>query len=66
MQEDQKIRFTNLTGKLGATLIMPLETAKRNGLNRPTNVLVEKTENEILMKKKDKNTYGNKDRKLQI
>lgn len=52
MQENQKIPFTYLTGKLSATLIISMEIAKRNGLEKPTDVIVEETENGILIKKK--------------
>ncbi|MGI0021574.1 MAG: AbrB/MazE/SpoVT family DNA-binding domain-containing protein [Nitrososphaeraceae archaeon] len=54
MKENQKVRFTYLTGKLSATLIIPLEVAKKNGLNKPSDVIVEETENGILIKKKSK------------
>ena len=47
MRKDQKVRFTYLTGKLGALLIMSLEIAKKNGLNKPSDVIVEENESGI-------------------
>ena len=40
-----------LTNKLSATLIIPIEIARRNGLNEPSHVLVEETAQGILIKK---------------
>ena len=50
MQEYQKIHFTFLTGRLNATLIIPIEIAKKNGLTVASNVIVEETENRLLIK----------------
>jgi hypothetical protein len=50
--QNQKIRFTYITGKLSATLIIPLELAKKNGLNTPSDVIVEETDDGILIKKR--------------
>jgi bifunctional DNA-binding transcriptional regulator/antitoxin component of YhaV-PrlF toxin-antitoxin module len=49
--QEQKIRFTYLTGKLSATLIIPIEIAKKHGLIKASNVIVEETENGILLTK---------------
>jgi len=52
MQENHKIRFTYLIGKISATLVIPLEIATRNGLNKPSEVTVEQTTAGILIKRK--------------
>jgi len=54
MQGDQKIQYTYLTGRLSATLIIPIQVARKHGLNKPSNVIVEETENGILIKRKSK------------
>ena len=40
-----------LTNKVSATLIIPIEMARRNGLDQPQYVTVEETGNGVLIKK---------------
>jgi hypothetical protein len=47
---DQKIPFTYLTGRLSATLIIPIEIARKHRLTKASNVIVEDTENGIFIK----------------
>lgn len=53
MREDQKIHFTYLTGRLSATLIIPIELARRHGLTKASNVIVEETTNGLLLRSKN-------------
>jgi hypothetical protein len=45
-----KTKYTFLIGRLSATLIIPIEIARKHGLTKATNVLVEETENGLLNK----------------
>jgi len=47
--QKQKIQFTYLTGKLSATLIIPIEIARKHGLNA-SNIMLEETANGLLTK----------------
>ena len=47
----KKITSTFLSGKLSATLIIPIEIARKYGLNEPSHVVVEETDNGILIRK---------------
>lgn len=40
-----------LLNKVSATLIIPIEIARRHGLNEPTHVIVEETSEGILIRK---------------
>jgi hypothetical protein len=51
MHELKKITHTFLSGRLSATLIIPIETARKYGLDKPANVVVEEKEEGILIKK---------------
>lgn len=51
MHELKKITHTFLSGRLSATLIIPIETARKYGLDKPTNVVVEEKEEGILIKR---------------
>ncbi|MGI0044888.1 MAG: hypothetical protein ACRD47_14375 [Nitrososphaeraceae archaeon] len=42
---------TFLTGKISATLIIPIEIARRHGLNEPSNIIIEDTDQGILVKR---------------
>ena len=53
MLENKRIRSTFLSGKLSATLVIPIDIARRHGLNQPSQVVVEETENGILIRKLD-------------
>jgi len=47
----KEITKTFLSGKLSATLIIPIEIARRHGLEQPSQVVVEETEAGILIRK---------------
>jgi hypothetical protein len=47
----KEVRKTFLSGKLSATLIIPIETARRYGLDQPSHVVVEEIEEGILIRK---------------
>jgi hypothetical protein len=51
MSEIKEITKTFLTGKLSATLVIPIEIARRNGLEKPAHVIVEERPEGILIKK---------------
>jgi bifunctional DNA-binding transcriptional regulator/antitoxin component of YhaV-PrlF toxin-antitoxin module len=44
---------TFLSGRLSATLVIPIDIARRHGLNEPAEVIVEETEKGILIRKLD-------------
>ena len=46
-----KISPIFLTNKLSATLIIPIEIARRHGLDRPSHVVIEDTKDGILIRK---------------
>lgn len=45
------VTHTFLSGKLSATLIIPITIARKYGLDQPSNVIVEEREEGILLKK---------------
>ena len=47
----KKVTHTFLSGKLSATLIIPISTARKYGLDQPANVIVEETNHGILIRK---------------
>jgi bifunctional DNA-binding transcriptional regulator/antitoxin component of YhaV-PrlF toxin-antitoxin module len=49
----RKITSTFLSGKLGATIVIPIDIARKHGLDRPSEVIVEETEDGILIRKID-------------
>jgi hypothetical protein len=51
MNNFKKVTHIFLSGKLSATLIIPIEMARKHGLDEPTNVTVEETTDGILIKK---------------
>jgi hypothetical protein len=51
MSEIKDITKTFLTGKLSATLVIPIEIARRNGLEKPAHVVVEERPEGILIRK---------------
>ncbi|MGA9843568.1 MAG: hypothetical protein WBQ25_14750 [Nitrososphaeraceae archaeon] len=53
MQEYKKITHTFLSGKLSATLVIPIDIARRHGLHQPANVIVEEMDDGILIRKLD-------------
>lgn len=50
MLEKQVVK-TFLTGKISATLIIPIELARKCGLAEPTHVVIEEKDNGIFIKK---------------
>lgn len=46
---EQNFQFTYITGRLSATLIIPIEIARKYGLSNPSYVIVKETENGILI-----------------
>ena len=53
MIENKRITSTFLSGKLSATLVIPIDIARRHGLNQPSQVIVEETDYGILIRKLD-------------
>lgn len=55
MQENKKLKkkltTTYLSGKLSTTIIIPIEIARRFGIDKPSYVSVEETPEGILVKK---------------
>lgn len=51
MNEMKEVRKTFLTGKLSATLVIPIEIARRKGLEQPAHVVIEERPEGILIKK---------------
>jgi antidote-toxin recognition MazE-like antitoxin len=49
----KKITSTFLSGRLSATIVIPIDIARRHGLNQPSEVIVEETDNGILIRKLD-------------
>ncbi len=49
----KKITSTFLSGKLSATIVIPIDIARKHGLNLPSEVVVEDTEDGILIRKID-------------
>ena len=48
---NRKITSTFLSGKLSATIVIPIDIARKHGLNRPSEVIVEDTEEGLLIRK---------------
>jgi hypothetical protein len=51
MTEFKKVTHTFLSGRLSATLIIPIDIARKYGLDRPTSVIVEERDEGILIRK---------------
>lgn len=51
MSEYRRITHTFLSGRLSATLIIPIEIARKYGIDRPANVIVEERSEGILIRK---------------
>jgi hypothetical protein len=51
VEKYKRVTHTFLSGKLSATLIIPIDIARKHGLDQPSNVVVEETEKGILIKK---------------
>jgi len=51
MSDLKKITHTFIAGKLSVCMIIPIDVARKKGLDKPSNVTVEETEEGILVKK---------------
>jgi hypothetical protein len=51
MSEFKKITHIFLSGKLSSTLIIPIDIARKKGLDKPTNVTVEEMSDGIFIRK---------------
>jgi hypothetical protein len=51
MSEFKKIAHIFLSGKLSSTLVIPIDIARKKGLHKPTNVVVEEMGDGIFIKK---------------
>ncbi|MDQ6863807.1 MAG: hypothetical protein M3044_08275 [Thermoproteota archaeon] len=51
MTEIKDVTRTFLSGKLSATLVIPIEIARRNGLEKPAHVIIEERPEGILIRK---------------
>lgn len=49
----KKITHTFLSGKVSATVILPIDIARKYGLDKPSNVVVEEKEEGILIRRID-------------
>jgi hypothetical protein len=49
--DSKEVIKTFLSGRLSATLIIPIEMARRHGLEKPSHVIVEERQDGILIKK---------------
>ena len=49
----KKITHTFLSGKVSATVILPIDIARKYGLDKPSNVVVEEIEEGILIRRID-------------
>jgi hypothetical protein len=47
----KRITHTYLSGRLSTTLIIPIDTARKYGIDKPSNVVVEETDAGILIRK---------------
>jgi hypothetical protein len=51
MSEFKEITKTFLSGKLSSTLVIPIEIARRYGLEKPAHVIIEKRPDGILIRR---------------
>lgn len=51
MSKLKEITHTFLTGNISATVIIPIKIARKYGLEQPSNIVIEETENGILIRK---------------
>ena len=51
MNEFKKIRHIYLSGNHSATCVLPIEIARKYGLDRPSNVVIEERPEGILIRK---------------
>ncbi len=51
MSKLKNITHTYVTGRFSTTLIIPIDIARKYGIDKPSNVIVEGTESNILIRK---------------
>jgi hypothetical protein len=51
MNECKRITHTYLSGKLSTTLIIPIDIARKYGIDQPANVVIEETPQGVLIRK---------------
>jgi bifunctional DNA-binding transcriptional regulator/antitoxin component of YhaV-PrlF toxin-antitoxin module len=51
MNRSKNVTHTYISGKFSTTLIIPIQTARKYGIEKPSNVIVEETEEGILIRK---------------
>jgi hypothetical protein len=51
MSEIKEIHRTFLSGRLSATLVIPIEIARRHGLEKPAHVIIEERPEGILVRR---------------
>ncbi len=51
MNEYKKITHTFLSGRLSTTLIIPIDIARKYGIDKPANVVVEERDEGIMIRK---------------
>jgi hypothetical protein len=51
VNNNKKVTHTFLSGRLSSTLIIPIEIARKYGIDQPSNVIVEEREDGILIRK---------------
>ena len=51
MSELKKVTHTFIQGKISTCIIIPIDVARRKGIDKPANVTVEETADGILIKK---------------
>lgn len=56
---EKQIRKTFLSGKMSATLVIPIEVARKYGLEKPAHVVVEEIADGILIRKLRFNDHEN-------
>jgi hypothetical protein len=52
-QELRKVTQIFMSGKLSATVVIPIDIARRQGMDKPTDVIVQETSNGVLIRKID-------------
>jgi bifunctional DNA-binding transcriptional regulator/antitoxin component of YhaV-PrlF toxin-antitoxin module len=56
----KEVTKTFLSGRLSATLIIPIDIARRHGLDEPSHVIVEETDVGILIRRLELNPKANR------
>jgi hypothetical protein len=53
MKDDRKFSYTYLTRRLSVTLVIPIDIARKHGLDNPAEVVIKETEDGILIKRNE-------------